>query len=148
MEIGRAGRDGEVSQCTLLASPQDRIALENFTFGDTPTPDALRSLIEEVLRQGEEFDVSVYDLSQRHDIRNLVVETVLTYLELDGVLRSTKPFYAEYRISWVRAQADALRKYYRSLTGVSLQNAGLWRFCSQVDPPGRASGLADFAPAP
>ncbi|MCW5872917.1 MAG: ATP-dependent DNA helicase RecQ, partial [Candidatus Eremiobacteraeota bacterium] len=36
-EIGRAGRDGEVSRCTLLAAPEDAIALENFTFGDTPT---------------------------------------------------------------------------------------------------------------
>ncbi|MEO6785386.1 MAG: ATP-dependent DNA helicase RecQ [Chthoniobacteraceae bacterium] len=34
-----------------------------------------------------EFDVSRYDLSQETDIRPLVVETVITSLELDGLLR-------------------------------------------------------------
>ena len=40
-EIGRAGRDGLVSRCEMLLNPADRIALENFVFGDTPTRKAL-----------------------------------------------------------------------------------------------------------
>jgi ATP-dependent DNA helicase RecQ len=110
-EIGRAGRDGGVSACTLLAAPGDKIALENFTFGDTPTPEAVEGLLDEILSAGPEFDVSVYDLSQRYDIRNLVVETVLTYLELDGVIRSTRPFYAEYKLSWLHNEQEVLRRF-------------------------------------
>src|SRR5207247_9913522 len=45
-----------------------------------------------------EFDVSLYDLSARYDVRPLVLRTVLTYLELDGVLRQGTPFYAGYRL--------------------------------------------------
>ena len=47
---------------------------------------------------GVEFAVSEYDLSNRHDVRPLVLRTVLTYLELDGVLRQGTPFYAGYRL--------------------------------------------------
>jgi hypothetical protein len=36
---------------------------------------------------GEEFAVAKYELSVRHDLRPLALKTVLTYLELDGVLR-------------------------------------------------------------
>lgn len=110
-EIGRAGRDGETSVCTVLAIPDDRVGLENFTFGDTPTPEALRGLLSEVLAQPDEFDVSVYDLSQRFDIRNLVVETALTYLELDGVLRSTRPFYSEYKLAWNEPEERVLQRF-------------------------------------
>ena len=35
---------------------------------------------------GAAFDVSAYELSARHDIRQLVVSTALTYLELDGLI--------------------------------------------------------------
>ena len=38
--------------------------------------------------EGEQFAVSEYDLSARHDLRPLVLRTVLTYLELDGVPRA------------------------------------------------------------
>ena len=37
-EIGCAGRDGQPSSCCLLASVEDRTVLENFVYGDTPTP--------------------------------------------------------------------------------------------------------------
>lgn len=110
-EIGRAGRDGGVSRCTLLAAPEDAIALENFTFGDTPTPEALQGLLDELMSAGDEFDVSVYHLSQQHDIRNLVVETILTYLELDGVLQSTQPFFAEYKVFWQAEEAEVLSRF-------------------------------------
>src|SRR5262249_25899494 len=46
----------------------------------------------------EQFAVSEYELSTRYDIRPLVLKTVLTYLELDGLLRQGTPFYAGYRL--------------------------------------------------
>jgi ATP-dependent DNA helicase RecQ len=99
-EIGRAGRDGEESICELLACPDDVPTLENFAYGDTPTRDALAGFLADVLEHpvGAEFAVSEYELSVRHDLRQLVLRTALTYLELDGVLRQGTPFYAGYRL--------------------------------------------------
>lgn len=113
-EIGRAGRDDRPSVCEVLAAPQDVVALENFTFGDTPTRESLAGLVDEVLGAGAAFDVSIYDLSGRHDVRNLVVDTILTYLELDGVIRSTGPFYSEYRLRWLRDPEEAIARFDRS----------------------------------
>ena len=48
--------------------------------------------------QGEQFAVSEYELSSRHDIRPLVLKTILTYLELDGFLEQGTPFYAGYSV--------------------------------------------------
>jgi ATP-dependent DNA helicase RecQ len=53
-------------------------------------------LLRELLGRGPEFDVSLPDLSSRHDLRPLVLKTILTYLELMGVLRQGTPFYAGY----------------------------------------------------
>jgi ATP-dependent DNA helicase RecQ len=99
-EIGRAGRDGAPSICELLACPDDIPTLENFTFGDTPTRESLAGLIDEVFANepGVQFAVSEYDLSARHDIRPLVLKTILTYLELDGFLAQGTPFYAGYSL--------------------------------------------------
>ncbi|HVH12561.1 MAG TPA: RecQ family zinc-binding domain-containing protein, partial [Longimicrobium sp.] len=44
------------------------------------------------------FDVAPQSLGNRHDIRQLVLRTALTYLELGGILRQTTPFYAGYRL--------------------------------------------------
>jgi ATP-dependent DNA helicase RecQ len=99
-EIGRAGRDGEESICELLACLDDVPTLENFAYGDTPTREALAGLLADVLEHplDAEFAVSEYELSVRHDLRQLVLRTGLTYLELDGVLRQGTPFYAGYRL--------------------------------------------------
>jgi len=107
-EIGRAGRDGEPSVCELFACPDDAVTLANFSYGDTPTPDAVQSLVRELLSQGERFDVSRYDLSRRHDIRQLVVATLLTYLELEGVLAATAPFYDTYKFMPQRSSREML----------------------------------------
>ncbi len=99
-EIGRAGRDGRPSYCEILAAGADLTVLENFTYGDTPTREALRDLLKELLAHreaGAVFDLSTYELSARHDIRQLVVSTALTYLELGGVIEATSPFYTTYQ---------------------------------------------------
>ena len=99
-EIGRAGRDGEPSICELFACRDDVPTLENFAFGDTPTPEAIAGLLADVFAhsQGEQFAVSEYELSSRHDVRPLVLKTILTYLELDGFLEQGTPFYAGYSV--------------------------------------------------
>jgi ATP-dependent DNA helicase RecQ len=97
-EIGRAGRDGEPSICELFACRDDIPTLENFAFGDTPTREAITGVLDDVFAhsEGEQFAVSEYELSVRHDVRPLVLKTILTYLELDGFLEQGTPFYAGY----------------------------------------------------
>jgi ATP-dependent DNA helicase RecQ len=117
-EIGRAGRDGKESICELFACPDDVPTLENFAYGDTPTREALAGLVADLLEHplGAQFAVSEYELSGRHDLRPLVLRTVLTYLELDGVLRQGTPFYAGYRLRPLRdaSMEDVLGRFDQS----------------------------------
>jgi ATP-dependent DNA helicase RecQ len=55
--------------------------------------------------------VAEHDLSGRHDIRPLVLRTVLTYLELDGLLRQGTPFYAGYRLRPLVAEDELLARF-------------------------------------
>ncbi len=110
-EIGRAGRDGEKSLCEMFVCPDDLNALENFAYGDTPAPDAVRGLIEHLFSLGAEFDASLHELSARHDIRLLVVRTLLTYLELDGHMSEGTPFYNRYQFRPRANSADILSRF-------------------------------------
>ena len=64
--------------------------------------------IRHVLSRGEVFDLSMYDLSSEHDIRPIVIETILTYLELLGILESTGLFYSEYKFQPLTSGAEML----------------------------------------
>ncbi len=110
-EIGRAGRDGEPATCEMFVCPDDLNALENFAYGDTPGLEAVRSLVHEAFSLGEEFDVSLYELAGRHDIRPLVARTLLTYLELDGYLHEGTPFYSSYQFRPLVSSAEILGKF-------------------------------------
>lgn len=107
-ETGRAGRDGLDSVCEMFPCLDDRIVLENFVYGDTPTPSALKQLVDHLLRQGQEFDVSMYDLAQATDIRPLVIETVVTHLELEGLLKPLGSFYAKYQFRLLNGEQQTL----------------------------------------
>lgn len=107
-EAGRAGRDGEVSQCEVLACADDRLVLENFIHGVVPTAQALRQLVDHLLRKGREFDISLYELAQATDIRPLVIETVLTHLELRGLVRPLGSFYSTFQFRLLQPEARVL----------------------------------------
>jgi ATP-dependent DNA helicase RecQ len=101
-ETGRAGRDGGDARCEILACGDDRIVLQNFVYGDTPSQRGLQSLLEHLLMQGESFDVSYYDLAATCDIRPLVIATALAQLELRGVLSAKGSFYGSFRYQFLQ----------------------------------------------
>ncbi|VAW36223.1 ATP-dependent DNA helicase RecQ, partial [hydrothermal vent metagenome] len=110
-EIGRAGRDGEPSICEVLGGSQDLISLENFVYGDTPEVQAVHDLVAFILAQDKIFDVGVYELSSKFDIRPLVVKTLLTYLELDGFIAATGPFYGGYKFKPLRSSQEIFKQF-------------------------------------
>lgn len=144
-EIGRAGRDGDPAQCELFACTDDVTTLENFSYGDTPTQAAIDALLTEFLDGAEQFDISVDELSQQYDVRPLVVETLLAYLELEHVIHATGPFYTTFKFQPRRPTQEILRGFDAEraafLRGV-LQHARQGRtwFTLEVDEVSRTLG--------
>src|SRR5213594_3955539 len=62
-EIGRAGRDGQSATCEMFVCLDDLNQLENFAYGDTPTPAAVLRLVDEIFDQDPQFDVSYQELA-------------------------------------------------------------------------------------
>ncbi|MBN1590707.1 MAG: RecQ family ATP-dependent DNA helicase [Pirellulales bacterium] len=144
-EIGRAGRDGKASVCEMLACADDVITLENFSYGDTPTREAVAGLVGDVLGRGERFDVSEYRLSIRHDVRPLVVKTLFTYLELEDILQSTGPFYSEYKFQPQKSSREIFGRFDRDradfLRGVFRHAVkGRTWFSLDIEKVGRETG--------
>ena len=136
-ETGRAGRDGQPAVCEMLACGDDLTVLENFIYSDTPSAGALGNLIDRVLRLGPVFDVAPYDLSTACDIRPGVLATVMTYLEIDGILEATGSFYATYRAKLVNTPDKILAgrgATERKFIGQLLHAGEMKRSWLQFDP--------------
>ncbi len=105
------GRDGDDAMCESLVCPDDLTVVENFAYGDTPAQTSVRGLLEELGGLPDHFDVSLYELSHRHDVRTLVVRTLLTYLELEGLLEAGTPTYSSYKFQPLASSAEILSGY-------------------------------------
>ncbi len=101
-EIGRAGRDGNPSACLMLAGRDHVNVLENFVYGDTPEPDGIRRVIDELTRANQggaarQWELVLNSLSQHSNIRPLPLKTLLVQLELRGIIAPRYSYFAEYR---------------------------------------------------
>ncbi len=110
-ETGRAGRDGAPAICELFACADDRTTLENFVYGDTPDAANIATLVDELLDAGDAIDVTARELSNGHDIRPLVVSTLLTHLELFGVIAFDGYYYSDIRFEAHKTGAEILASY-------------------------------------
>lgn len=109
-ETGRAGRDGAPAICELFACTDDCTTLENFVYGDTPTAISIARLIDEIL-DADEIDITARELATAHDIRPLVVNTLLTHLELFGIIRFDGYYYSEIRFAAHQPSSEILSRY-------------------------------------
>lgn len=110
-ETGRAGRDGAPAICELFACADDCTTLENFVYGDTPAETSIASLVNELIDAGAEIDVTARELAKKHDIRQLVVSTLLTHLELFGIIEFDGYYYSDIRFEAHKTGAEILAGY-------------------------------------
>jgi ATP-dependent DNA helicase RecQ len=110
-EIGRAGRDGQPSDCSVLANLDNVQVLENFIYGDTPERDSIVQVIKEVPLDGSHWELQVVSLSTKCNVRQLPLKTLLVYLEMRGIIKPLYSFYGSYRFSNIISKEEILSKF-------------------------------------
>ena len=92
-EVGRAGRDGNPSECLLLYSSRDRYLQEFFIQGDNPSYDLIFNLYLALLEYETDNVLATHsDLKARIglDIPDMAVGTALKILEKEGYVARPK----------------------------------------------------------
>eukprot|EP00871_Galdieria_phlegrea_P005813 jgi/Galph1/719/GphlegSOOS_G5441.1 len=100
-EVGRAGRDGNKSFCDTFFSASDIPVLETFIYGNTPEKNQLGFFLHylfEHRRKGDIIHLPLYELSSRFDIRDVVLHTLLVFLDVHwNLIKELTPMFTEYR---------------------------------------------------
>ena len=112
-EIGRAGRDGQPSDCLVLANRDSLNVLENFVYGDTPEREGIRCVLEEMQAAAPEgqWEFLLGPLADQSNIRSLPLKTLLVQLELRGLIAPRYAYYAEYRFKYLLAPDALLERF-------------------------------------
>ena len=108
-EIGRAGRDGRLSVCTVIGDRTGIPVLENFAYGDTPERSGLRQILETIQQAPDQtLEVRLQALSAETDIRPLPLKTTLVYLELRGIIRPRYVYFEDYPFRQIRPAREII----------------------------------------
>jgi len=112
-EIGRAGRDGAVSECLVLANRDSLNVLENFVYGDTPEHEGIARVLDDLLhaRNDGQWEFLMLPLSEMSNIRQLPLKTLLVQLELRGIIAPRYSYFAEYRFKYLIEPHELLARF-------------------------------------
>ena len=111
-EIGRAGRDGSPSLCCLFGNKNGIPILENFAYGDTPALDSIHKVLENICQsKGNLFEVRVYTLSRKADIRLLPLKTLLVYLEMANIISPKYTYFENYAFKYLMPAENIIKKF-------------------------------------
>ena len=103
-EIGRAGRDGKISNCLFFVCGEDLHLREIFARGEFSSWESLRALMADIfsptnarLAPGETLEASHFAQQKQFDIRATTLSNIYAQLELRfGLLRAITPIYTMY----------------------------------------------------
>jgi ATP-dependent DNA helicase RecQ len=112
-EIGRAGRDGQPSDCLVLANRDSLSVLQSFVYGDTPGREGIRCVLDELLQAGAggQWELMLNQLSEQSNIRQLPLKTLLVQLELRGIIAPRFAYFAEYRFKYLLEPEALVAKF-------------------------------------
>ena len=137
-EIGRAGRDGQPSDCLVLANRDSLNVLENFVYGDTPEQDGIRHVLDELQAAASEgqWEFLLGPLADQSNIRALPLKTLLVQLELRGLIAPRYAYYAEYRFKYLLEPDTLLERFEgerRDFVAAIIQTSSRARTWATVD---------------
>lgn len=103
-EIGRAGRDGKVSNCLFYICSEDVHLREIFARGDLPARKSIYGLFSTIFKEenaelpiGAEFTTSHSEQQKEFDIRAVALSNIYAQLEMrHGFIRATTPKYTKH----------------------------------------------------
>ncbi|KAH8674468.1 ATP-dependent DNA helicase-like protein recQ [Tricladium varicosporioides] len=103
-EIGRAGRDGKISNCVFYVCGEDLHLREMFARGDLPSRNSVRAVVADIfdietlkLCVGGEIKRNLNQQQRDFDIRSTSLLNIYTQLEIThNLIRATTPIYTKY----------------------------------------------------
>ncbi|KAF2424911.1 ATP-dependent DNA helicase [Tothia fuscella] len=103
-QIGRAGRDGLLSNCLFYLCPEDFYLRDVFVYGNLPSIQSVKEFLEDVFSDenvakdvGESFEISQYSQGRKFDIKPTTLSIMYAQLELKfGLIRAITPKYSKY----------------------------------------------------
>ncbi|WP_318492938.1 RecQ family ATP-dependent DNA helicase [Photobacterium leiognathi] len=110
-EIGRAGRDGKESTCTVIANKSGLNVLQNFIYGDTPDRSAIAAVLAEIKAQSQQWEVMNNRLSKDANIRLLPLKTLLVYLEIRHIIEPLYTYFSDYRFKLNVNQQEIINRF-------------------------------------
>lgn len=112
-EIGRAGRDGHISQCITLANLDGVPTLENFVYGDTPERQGIQALITHIIDHTDngQYELQVHSLATLCNTRQLPLKTLLVQLELRNAIKPVYAYFAELKIKLLEDQQAIIGRF-------------------------------------
>ncbi|UAL41645.1 RecQ family ATP-dependent DNA helicase [Shewanella inventionis] len=112
-EIGRAGRDGQLSYCYTLANLDGLNTVENFVYGDTPEPESIADLLEIIATETDQgrWEVQELSLSTACNIRTLPLKTLFVQLELMDVIKPSFAYFADFKYRFVEDKHVILNRF-------------------------------------
>lgn len=110
-EIGRAGRDGNLSHCYTLANLDGLNTVENFVYGDTPELSGIEYVINDIKSQPQQWEMQEYSLSSESNIRQLALKTLLVQLEIQGAITAQYAYYADFKYKFLVDKHTLLEQF-------------------------------------
>jgi ATP-dependent DNA helicase Q4 len=124
-EVGRAGRDGNVSECHLLLNHEDVQFIKSVVFTDTMERFQVRQLISQVFHKnpsksnksknndnslaGRTVILPIMPLEQSLDVQGSVVSTFLAWLEMEGLIKSLPDIDSKVELSFFNSGPEKLK---------------------------------------
>jgi ATP-dependent DNA helicase RecQ len=110
-EIGRAGRDGNPSNCYTLANLDGLNTVENFVYGDTPELSGIEYVINDIRQVQQQWEMQEYSLSSESNIRQLALKTLLVQLEMQGAITPQYAYYADFKYKFLVDKNELLSQF-------------------------------------
>ncbi|KGJ88980.1 ATP-dependent DNA helicase, RecQ family [Colwellia psychrerythraea] len=116
-EIGRAGRDGQPSNCFTLANLDGLNTVENFVYGDTPEYAGIEMMLnaikDEVVSNSydSKWELQILQLSNAVNIKQLPLKTLLVQLELAGVIEPLYAYFADFKIKLLKPKDEIINSF-------------------------------------